>query len=389
MATTRWKLLLVDDEPSVLDALRRTHRRNYDLSTALGGAEGLAAIRDEGPFDVVISDYQMPEMNGATFLSKVAEAAPDTVRMMLTGNADLRSAIEAVNTGRVFRFLTKPCEPEVFVASVEAAAEQVRLRRAEKELLEGTLKGSIEVLSEILSLADPDAFGRANRVRGYVEQVVELLGLPDPWMVESAALLSQVGCVALPGDLLARAAAGQELTPEQSQAYERHPSIGAKLLARIPRLEEVARIVEHQGTPYDELSKNKGISVAVKRGCQVLAACLAFDELLTLGATKKDALRAMSERSGAYPPGLVKVVSRLEPVGADAVARDVLVAELREGMILAQSVRSRANTLIVTEGQRITASLLERLRNHHQLRGVQEPIRVLVTPVTDAGTEAA
>ncbi len=92
-----YRILLVDDEPSVLDGLRRKHRKSYDLTTAVGGADGIAGVQAEGPFDVVISDYQMPEMNGARFLGKIAELDPDCMRMMLTGNADLQAAINAVN----------------------------------------------------------------------------------------------------------------------------------------------------------------------------------------------------------------------------------------------------------------------------------------------------
>jgi len=382
------RLLLVDDEPSILDALHRTHRKRYAITTALGGAEGLAALDEEGPFDVVVSDYQMPEMNGAMFLSRVAKHSPDCMRMMLTGNADLKTAVDAVNTGQVFRFLTKPCDPDVFARGVDAAMEQVRLRRAERELLDGTLKGSIEVLSEVLSLCNSDAFGRANRVRGYVSQLATLLRLPDAWQVESAALLSQIGCVALPSDIVDSVVAGRKLTEQQASAYERHPEIGARLLERIPRLEEVAGIVARQRKDAQELGQERDLSQAVHRGSQVLAACLEFDELVTLGAEAKEALAAMASRPGAYPPELLKVMQAVRPMGEGAIARSILVVELAEGMILGQDVRSKNNTLIVASGQRVTQSMVERMRNYHHLRGIKEPIRVMITPDTQEGAAA-
>jgi len=388
MTMPEYRLLLVDDERPVLDALSRTHRKRYDISVAVGGQAGLATIEHEGPFDIVVSDYQMPEMNGAVFLKKVAELAPDCVRLMLTGNADLKTAIDAVNTGQVFRFLTKPCLPEVFASGIDAAIEQVRLRRAERDLLEGTLKGSIEVLSEVLSLCNPDAFGRATRIRGYVAQLVSLLNLRDPWRVESAALLCQIGCVALPSDIVERLGVGRELSEEQRQAYDGHPEIGARLLERIPRLEEVAAIVARQCTPYAELSKESELSSDVKRSSQVLAASLEFDELITLGASKSDALAAMSNRSGMYAPELIKVMSRVKPMGDGAIARNCLVVQLKEGMILAQDIRSKNNTMILASGQRVTQSMIEKLRNYHHLRGIKEPIRVMVT-ASGAATNAA
>ncbi len=102
-------MLLVDDEPNILDGFRRGLRKNFDLETAAGPELGLAALADSGPFAVVVSDFQMPSMNGFQFLSEVARRNPETVRVMLTGQADLRVAASAVNDGNVFRFLTKPC----------------------------------------------------------------------------------------------------------------------------------------------------------------------------------------------------------------------------------------------------------------------------------------
>ena len=107
------KILLVDDEQYVLDALKITLRRKFDLYIAHGGAEGLELIERDGPFAVVVSDYKMPGMNGVEFLERLRELAPDCVRVMLTGHGDLNAAIAAINQGEIFRFLTKPCPTSV------------------------------------------------------------------------------------------------------------------------------------------------------------------------------------------------------------------------------------------------------------------------------------
>ena len=99
------RVLFVDDEPKVLDGIRRQLRNRLDVETANGAAAGLALIESKGPFAVVVSDMRMPEMNGARFLAKVNEIAPDTVRMVLSGQADLDSTVAAVNEGHIFRFL--------------------------------------------------------------------------------------------------------------------------------------------------------------------------------------------------------------------------------------------------------------------------------------------
>ena len=129
------KILLVDDEPSVLEALQRQFRKQFHIHTALGAAEGLTMLRIQGPFSVVVSDCRMPDIDGIQFLALVRKIAPDTVRMMLTGNTDLETAMEAVNRGEIFRFLTKPCPPETFQAALEAGVKQYQLTRSQKSVL--------------------------------------------------------------------------------------------------------------------------------------------------------------------------------------------------------------------------------------------------------------
>ena len=115
------KVLFVDDDPNLLASCERNFRRLFRVETAEGGDAALQKIAERGPFAVVISDRQMPRMDGIQFLSLVRERAPDTVRIMLTGNADLEGAIKVVNEGNIFRFLTKPCALEILGKAVEEA----------------------------------------------------------------------------------------------------------------------------------------------------------------------------------------------------------------------------------------------------------------------------
>ena len=131
-------VLLVDDEPSVLDGLRRLLGRDLRVKTAVGGERGLEVLQSSGPFAVIVSDMRMPGLDGAQFLSKAKTLAPNAVRMMLTGHADFSTAVAAVNEGSIFRFLTKPCGKEEFTKAIDEALVQYRSARAEKKLLEKT-----------------------------------------------------------------------------------------------------------------------------------------------------------------------------------------------------------------------------------------------------------
>lgn len=128
------KILFVDDEASALDGFRRILHNTFEVHTATSGGEGLMTLDRDGPFAVVVSDMRMPGMNGAEFLSRVREKAPHTVRMLLTGHADLHSAIDAVNRGQILHFLTKPCPRTVLVAAINSGLDQYNSATAENDL---------------------------------------------------------------------------------------------------------------------------------------------------------------------------------------------------------------------------------------------------------------
>jgi len=144
------KILFVDDEVNVLRGFQRSFRNKFAFDTACSGDDGLDLVCSSGPYAVVISDMQMPQMNGLEFLVKVKEMAPDTVRIMLTGNADQKTAGDAVNQGQIFRFLAKPCSSESLVTTIDAGIKEYQRTRAERQHLEGAI-GDVKDLSERLS----------------------------------------------------------------------------------------------------------------------------------------------------------------------------------------------------------------------------------------------
>src|SRR3954452_3820289 len=220
------RVLFVDDEPNVLDGIRRQLRNRVDLETATSAAAGLDIITKQGPFAVVVSDMRMPEMDGARFLARVNEIAPQTVRMVLSGQADLESTIDAVNEGRVFRFLLKPCNSETLFGVIQNGIEQYRLIHAEKHLLENTLNATVKVLFDVLGLINPVAQRRAAQIQRYADKAAGALpALRGRWQYHLAAMISQLGCITLPQETLARAFGGQALSDEERRLYESHPEI--------------------------------------------------------------------------------------------------------------------------------------------------------------------
>jgi CheY-like chemotaxis protein len=374
------RILCVDDEQAVLDGIKRTLRKKFDLTTALGPMEGLAAIQGQSPFAVVISDLRMPQMDGIQFLARIQELSPDTVRVMLTGHADTNAAVAAVNEGGLFRFLTKPCPAELFEKTLAAALEHHRLIRAERDLLEQTLRGTLQVLTETLSLTNPAAFSQAARMQTIVEHMVERLGLPDGWQYGVAAMVSQIGCVTLPNDLLDKVYAGVELTRDERESYESHPKTAARLLAKVPRLERVAEMVENHLTvrPLSKAALDTARSEPARLGGQLLRVAAAFDSQVHRGLMAQDVLTQLAAAPREFSPELVATLDGLKVVQQVSPVRSVRLADLAEGMILEQDVRAGTGLLLIARGHEVTPTVLGKLRRYGKSMKIIEPIKVRV-----------
>jgi DNA-binding NarL/FixJ family response regulator len=363
------KILFVDDEPSVLDGYRRLLGRDFTVETAVGGPLGLAAIVEAGPYAVVVSDMRMPEMNGAQFLAKVRDAAPTTVRLALTGYVDIETAMSAVNEGWIFRFLTKPCSKENLMKAIEAALAQYRLIHAERELLEQTLRGSVQVLAEVLSFSNPAAFGRAMRLRNFARHVADTLQLKSSWQIEIAAMLSQLGCVTLPPELMNAAYAGDRLTPEDKARYDAHPAVACEMLSRIPRMEAIAQMIAGQNKQSSPVEAgNSEEKREIEFGIQVIKTGLAFEEWLGRGLSPSEAARKVRAHSQGVDIGLLQCLDSLVPATPMQV-RQCAVSDLAIGMTLRNDLRNANGLLVVAKGQELTYQWIERLKDLAQ-RGI-------------------
>ncbi|HZU83405.1 MAG TPA: HD domain-containing phosphohydrolase, partial [Polyangiaceae bacterium] len=364
--TGKPRVLCVDDEPNVLEGLTLSLRRNYQVVVADSGRAGLEALAKDTAMSAVISDMRMPGMDGAVFLSKARALAPDTTRLLLTGHSELDAAIAAVNEGRIFRFLTKPCPPPVLVAAVDAAVEQHRLVTSERVLLEQTLRGSIRMLSEVLALSAPSVFGQAMRIQRYARDLAARTPEAQTWPIEIAALLSRVGCISLPAAMVEKLQDGGPLNAEEQQALDRLPALAEQFIATIPRLDQVRAALKYQTVPFDgsgaPASAPKGKDLPV--GARILAIACEFDRLEAAGVAPQLALDTMRGRRGRYDPDLLELFASV--VGThtrEAEIAEIPIRLVRAGMTFVDDVRTPTGALLVSRGHEATPSLLERFRN--------------------------
>ena len=371
-------VLFVDDEPHLLEGIARSLRHRFRIHTAIGGAEGLEVLKTAGPFAVVVSDMRMPELDGVQLLTQVRDLYPDTVRMILSGQADLAATIAAVNEGNIFRFLSKPCTPQQLGAAVGTAIEQYRLVMAEKVLLEQTLTGAVAMLTEILGLVLPAAHGRAQRLKHYVSALAAALKLRERWQWPLAALLSQIGCISLPKDTLSKVEAGQPLLDEERALYESHPQVAAKMLQGIPRLDHVAAIVGAQNASLTKLDipENPHDWDVQTGGILLLHAAHLFDVKRTRG--RADDAGWARDPGARMPAPLLEALKTLRPTDREHVVRSVRLLDLAPGMRLDEALTTNRGACLVPAGQEVTASLLLRLRGVAAGVQLKEPFRVQV-----------
>ena len=367
------KILFVDDEPQVLEGYKRILHGDFQLTAAASGEDAIAEIDNNGPYAVVVSDMQMPAMNGIQLLARIREITPQTVRVVLTGHADIENAINAVNDGAVFRFLTKPCPAGVLRKTLNACLMQYQLVTAEKELLENTLMGAIKVLTDVLSLASPAAFGRSVRINHYVRHMVRELKLEMPWRYEAAAMLSQLGCITLEPELLEAAYRADTMTPEEQVHFNMHPAVARELLANIPRLEGIAWIV---GQQLGAACADKDVSDSIKTGAVILQIAIAFDKLKGQGRSDVQAIADL-RASHKFDEKIVHTLETLQPTTPETKARLVEVSSLEPGTILDEEIRSTNGLLLAGSGQELTYPLTVRLKNFHRRRLIKDEVAVL------------
>lgn len=380
------KILFVDDEENVLLSYKRNLRREYNIKTALSGQEALEIVKSEGPFAVVISDMRMPEMNGAELLAKISKIANDTARIILTGQADFNTAVEAVNQGSIFRFLTKPCQPDYLRKVIDDGIKHNKLLKAEQELLNKTLKGAIRVLVEMLSIHDQKSFIHVLNLRNLIRTLGEANILSSSWEIEIAALLTRIGLMTIPASVKEKMKNNQKLTDVEEKMVNRFPKLGHDLLANIPRLDDVVRIVLYQNKNFDGTGypKDNVKGLDIPLGSRIIKILNDLIEVENSGKSRVESGVVLKNSIGLYDPKLLdnilkKICSQqneiLKPTHKQI---EISVNEMKVGQMLVKNVESESGQLLVMAGQEITEQVLMRINNWSRLYKIKEPIYVAI-----------
>jgi len=348
-------VLCVDDELSVLAGLSRQLRRHFSVSIAGSGLEALELIRaTPGTFAVIVSDMMMPGMNGAEFLRRSRELSPSSRRVLLTGHTDSASAMAAVNEGGISAFLTKPCAAEVMIETLRENADQFRRTAVERDVLERTVRASVEALAHTLALAAPQVFARVGRAATTVAQLVEGLDAPDGWAIEVALPLSQLGAITLPHDVLDRWIGTAPPDAADRTLMADVVAASLQIIRPIPRLEVVCDII---AGAFPGASKVRPAHRHI--GSRIIHVALELESVERRGVSHSTAITQIRSSLDERCRDVLDVLTHRP----HAEPSELRLTELDSDMVIARDVESDTGTLLVVHGMRVSNVLITRLQN--------------------------
>lgn len=355
------KVLVVDDEDSnrrlVEDIL---DDEGYEVLLTKNGEKALRILRQDYSIGVVLLDIMMPVMDGYTVLAEMKKD-PNLRQIpviMITAVDKTKSVVHCLGKG-ADDYLTKPFEEEVLKARVKGSLEKYRLLRAERDFFQKTLRESLKVITDILSVVNPLAFGRASRIRLLVKQIAVCMQVKKAWELDIAAMLSQLGCVTVPPEILEKVARGKPLVPEEKGIYDKHPEVGCSFIEHLPGLGGIAKMVQHQNRHYK--SSDAPTTEAIPFGARVLHVAIDFDILISSGLEPREALDKIGQRKDYYDPQVVEALTVVTKKSFKT--HFVSFQNLELGMILAQDIRTAGNVLLAAKDQEVSVFLRDQLRN--------------------------
>ena len=419
---TKHTILLVDDEENILNALNRVLRREgFRIVTATSGNQALLTM-DKEKITLILSDCRMPGMDGIALLAEVRKRTPDTIRMMLTGYADMETSMAAINRGEVYRFITKPWNDDELKLIIKDGIHQYELVQENRYLHELTQKQNlilkdlnsnleqkvsertrevemlfkeleqnffdvVRVFTGLMELKSPYLGGHAKRVAALSRRLAEKIGLPTDEVlnIEVAALLQDIGTLGFPDKILKKKE--NELDIVEKALLQQHPSLGQTALQQIKKLSDICLIIRHHHERYDGLGYPDNLrGEMIPAGSRIIAIADSLDILVNPWESHERysvdrAIHELEKEAGkSFDPNYVyKFIELLKDVkhevtGADAIEIDI--SELKEGMILASDIKTRRGLLLIASGEVMQTSHLAKIKNFQRIDPVVTKILV-------------
>jgi putative two-component system response regulator len=368
-------IIVVDDQPANLKLMEdMLIQQGYRVRSFPRGRLALTAAAQQLP-DLILLDINMPEMDGFEVCRrlKTDEKLASVPVIFLSALNETESKLAAFRAGGV-DYITKPFQFEEVHARVDVQLQLQLARRAERQLLEKTLSGAVRTLADLIHLTEPAIAARSQAIRGIAIHLATAMGLEDLWQYDLAATLCLMGCVALPPQVFDRVY-GREAQPREEEMFQTHPESGARLLANIPRLENVAEIIRRQHAACGASCPAN----VVDRGACILRIAVELDRRMFRGLSFEAALRQLKSKTSDFPLEMLQLLDDHSPPLPSYQLRRLMVHELRVQMIAEDDVVTKdGSCVILRKGTVLIPALIERIRNFEGTRGIDQPVLVRV-----------
>lgn len=356
------KILFVDDDELVLSGITLTVGREFDVSTAISGMEGLELFEKEGPFAVIVSDFNMPQMDGSEFLREIRRKDKDVVTMLLSGGANYNEVSDAVRRGGIFRLIGKPCPTDIMVENLKQALKQYRTIRAEKDVLEQTLNGAVRAITAILAASKPLFFGRSERVKKLAFLLAEELKLSDDWRLELASTFSHLGYLTLPDEVQEKLYNHEELPDEIMDVVKVFPNFANGILKGIPRLEEITPIIDLIDQDYEEPSFTEDVSAKL---ASLIRLAKHYERFASDGYSRADIFQKLDEKQAVYLPEALDALRKIKDYSkGEAEIEEISIDKLKSGMRILEELRLPNGTLVAPRGSVVDQHFIKIVENY-------------------------
>ena len=336
----QYKILFVDDETANLRLLERLFRNSYDVLTASSPEEGLEQLTVHD-VALIISDQRMPGMTGSEFLKKAAELRPQTVRIILTGYTDASDLVDAINSGVVYRYVTKPWVNEELQQTVKRALQHYETLKAQRQLqlqnerlqarLKATKDGFIDILMTMLETKIPRSRDHADRTARYAVAIGERLRMerPEVDLLALAARLYEVALYRIPNNIVLKQSL---LTLQEEEVVRENLNVGLEMLESVPDFEEVVDILRYQFERFDGSGTPFGFGGdQIPLAARIVAVAGSYDNLRNPRADSatmehEDALRLLRYEAGRkFDPQIIDTLCEVSTAPESANTEEMLL----------------------------------------------------------------
>jgi DNA-binding NarL/FixJ family response regulator len=356
------KILFVDDDELVLSGITLTVGRQYDISTAISGMEGLELVEKEGPFAVIVSDFNMPQMDGSEFLREIRKKDKEVVTMLLSGGANFNEVSDVVRRGGIFRLIGKPCPTDVMVENLDQALKQYRTIRAEKDMLEQTLNGTVRAITTILAASKPLFFGRSERVKKLAFLVAKELKLAEDWRLELASTFSHLGYLTLPDEVQEKLYNHEDLPEEIMAVVKVFPNFANGILKGIPRLDEITPIIDLIDQDYEESSSSDDVSAKL---ASLIRLAKHYERYASDGYSRADIFGILDKTPQIYLPGALEALRKIKDYSkGEAEIEEVSIDKLKSGMRILEELRLPNGSLVAPKGSVVDQHFIKIVENY-------------------------